>query len=258
MFPTRLEHHATIGSTMDRARALAAEGAPEGVVVWADEQTAGRGTGGRRWQTPPGTQLAFSLLARPPLAAAHLNRLTMWVGLALHRVVQRLLPTPGAVQLKWPNDLLIAGRKAAGILVEGAFDADRLHYAVIGVGLNVSAAPPDTDVDFPATCLTAQGAVLLDREALLHDILRSLADNYPQTLFLSDLQQRWRSALWWPTAIVSVQTGPERLIGRLTDVTEAGALVLTTESGLHTLETGRLRLAGTDPYNGPEGEPRDV
>ncbi|MBL8096608.1 MAG: biotin--[acetyl-CoA-carboxylase] ligase [Anaerolineales bacterium] len=257
-FPTQVERHATIGSTMDRARALAEAGAPEGTLVLADEQTAGRGTAGRRWLTPPGTQLAFSLIVRPPLSSANLPRLTMWVGLALHAAARRFVLQPTEVALKWPNDLLIAGRKTAGILVEGAFELGRIRYAILGVGLNVSTAPPDDQVEFPATCLATHTAAPVDQEALLQAVLQAMAVDYPARLFSPELVAQWRAALWWPDGPMSVQVGTERLVGHLSAITETGALVLDTDTGPRTLETGRLRPAAPGPYNGPEGGPRDV
>lgn len=243
---------------MDRARELADDGAPEGTLVIADQQTSGRGTGGRRWLTPPGSQLAFSLIVRPPLEAARLFRLTMWIGLSLRAAAQALIIEPGLVRLKWPNDLLITGRKAAGILVEGAFEEGRLRHAVIGVGFNVSASPPDEEVDFRATHLDAHAAAPIDRQDLLQAILKGLEERYPQRLFEPGLVEEWRSALWWPMGPVQVQTGGEEWLGRMVDVTETGSLVLDTDKGRRLLETGRLRPSASGPYNAPEGGSRHV
>ncbi len=257
-FAARVETYDTIGSTMDRARELADDGAPEGTLVVAEAQTAGRGTGGRRWLTPPGTQLAFSLIVKPPLDAPRLFRLTMWVGLALQAVARACLPADVLIQLKWPNDLLIAGRKAAGILVEGTVEQGRLSRAILGVGFNVSAAPPDEAVDFPATCLDAHAATPVDRQGLLEAVLRELEERYPERLFEAGLVADWRRSLWWPDGELCVQAGPDRFVGRLADVTEAGALVLDTDQGPRILETGRLRPSTSGPYNAPEGGSRHV
>lgn len=258
LFPTRVERYASIGSTMDRARELAEAGAPEGTLIEADEQTAGRGTGGRRWLTPSGTQLAFSLLVRPTLERERLARLTMWVGLALRAAVQAQVNAPALAQLKWPNDLLLEGRKVAGILVEGAFTESRLRYAVIGVGINVSAAPPDDAVEFPATCLARHTSASVDRDVLLRTVLDALAAGYPSRLFGPGLVAEWRAALWWPIGAMRVTGGVEEVVGRLAGVTEAGALILETAAGPRTLETGRLRPMAGDPYNAAEGGPPDV
>ena len=258
MFTARVEHYETIGSTMDRARELADDGAPEGTLVVADQQTAGRGTGGRRWLTPPGSQLAFSLIVRPPLESARLFRLTMWIGLSLRAAALTFVNDPDRVRLKWPNDLLIADRKAAGILVEGAFEEGRLRHAIIGVGFNVSASPPDDAVDFGATHLDAHAAAPVAREALLRAILSGLEERYPQRLFEAGLIDEWRSAVWWPQGAVMVQTGGEEWIGRVVDVTETGALIVDTDQGRRLLETGRLRPTASGPYNAPEGGSRHV
>src|SRR5512147_574929 len=135
-----IEHHATIGSTNDRARELAALGTPEIALVVADEQLAGRGRQGRSWYTPPGTALAFSLLTRPTIAAPQAMRLTMLAGLATVEGIE--YATGLRLDLKWPNDVVFhtADRwwKVGGILTECAFQGDDIAYAVTGIGLNVN------------------------------------------------------------------------------------------------------------------------
>lgn len=118
-------------STNAVAAAAAAEGAPAGLLVLADEQTAGRGRHGRSWQAPPGSSLLLSLLLRPDATASATTLLPLLAGLVLAETVARHLPA-GQVALKWPNDLLVDGAKAAGILAEASADA-----VVIGIGVNV-------------------------------------------------------------------------------------------------------------------------
>src|SRR5512134_59651 len=121
-----IEHHAAISSTNDRARELAARGTPEIALVVADEQLAGRGRQGRSWYTPPGTALAFSLLARPAIAAQHAMRLTMLAGLAAVEGIE--WATGLQLDLKWPNDVVFHSEnhwsKVGGILTECAFQGD--------------------------------------------------------------------------------------------------------------------------------------
>jgi BirA family transcriptional regulator, biotin operon repressor / biotin---[acetyl-CoA-carboxylase] ligase len=128
-------------STNSRAVHLAEEGAPHGAVVCADCQTGGRGRFGRRWESPPGLNLYVSLLLRPPVEARHAPRLTLVTAVALAAAVEEFIAAPAA--LKWPNDLYLEGRKAAGILAEMSADADRVRHVVIGVGLNVNAELSD-------------------------------------------------------------------------------------------------------------------
>lgn len=128
--------YATIGSTNDVARGRAEAGAAEGLLVVADEQTAGRGRLDRTWWAPPGSSLLFSLLLRPPLPPGLAAQLTMCLGLAAAEGVEETTGLRPA--LKWPNDLLLHGRKLAGILTELGTTGERLDYAVLGLGLNVN------------------------------------------------------------------------------------------------------------------------
>lgn len=124
-------------STNLRAAELAAKGASHATVVCADMQTSGRGRMGRKWESPPGVNLYLSLLLRPPTDPQHAPRLTLVTAIALAAAVEELSGLRAA--LKWPNDLFLGGRKAAGILAEMSADPDRLRHVVIGVGLNVNA-----------------------------------------------------------------------------------------------------------------------
>lgn len=132
-----------VGSTMDVAHALAAEGAPAGTLVIADAQTGGRGRAGRRWISAPGAGIWMTLLERPADASA-LEVLSLRLGLAAAVAVQPF--ADGAVQVKWPNDLQIARRKLAGVLVEARWRDAQPEWVAIGLGLNVVA--PD---DLPET-----------------------------------------------------------------------------------------------------------
>jgi BirA family biotin operon repressor/biotin-[acetyl-CoA-carboxylase] ligase len=228
-----------VGSTMDLVRARAEAREPEGLVIGADSQTAGRGRGGQRWLTPPGAQLAVSWLVRPSLAANALPRLTMWVGLGVHAALREL---GAACDLKWPNDLLIRGRKLGGILVEGAFDHGRLTYAVVGLGLNLTWAPADDQVELPATSLADHVRPAPSRGLVLGRILTTLSTNYPTRLYDQRLVDAWRACLWWPSGPVQVRRDPASPVsGQVAGVDDTGALLIATGAQLERIETGSLR-----------------
>src|SRR5262245_19367089 len=126
----------TIGSTNDEAKRLAAAGEPEGLLVLTETQSAVRGRQGRQWLTPPGTALALSLVLRPALEARQAARVTMLAGVAVCEALGQAAGLQAA--LKWPNDVLLDGRKAGGILAETGLLGERLDYLVLGIGLNVS------------------------------------------------------------------------------------------------------------------------
>jgi BirA family biotin operon repressor/biotin-[acetyl-CoA-carboxylase] ligase len=152
----RLCRFARIGSTNDEAKRLAEAGAPEGTLVWALEQDAGRGRHGRAWISPPGN-LYLSLVLRPRVSAARAAQVGFAASLAVAEACGEFLPAAVAVRCKWPNDVLIGAAKVAGILLESRSDAaGGLDWLVLGIGVNLSSHPVETER--PATSLSAAGA----------------------------------------------------------------------------------------------------
>lgn len=165
----------TIGSTNDYARELAEQDAPHGTLVIADEQTAGRGRSGKRWATPSGSAVAMSVILRDlPPGMGTLGGLNVLGALA---VIRTLEPYRHTVQMKWPNDVLLEGKKVSGVLVEPLWSGSDLEAAVVGIGVNVTeqAVPPPEELDFPATSVEGTLKRAVEREALLVDIVRNLA-----------------------------------------------------------------------------------
>ena len=184
-------------STNDLARSLARSGAVEGTLVIADEQSAGRGRLGRQWWAPPGSSLLLSVVLRPPLAVRQTVWLTMIAGLACAEAVESC--TGLRPSLKWPNDVLLRGRKLAGILTELETAADHLVFAVVGMGINVN-------VDFRHEAAPAQlrdSAVGLsqalgrpvDRLSLLHELSMRLEQRYEAILSGRSPQAEWSERL---------------------------------------------------------------
>ena len=167
----------SVGSTNDVAKELAEEGAPEGTLVIADEQTAGRGRLGRRWLAPKGSSLLMSLLFRPPLTPHQAGRLTMICSLAIADAIEEV--TGLRTGLKWPNDILLGGRKAGGILTELGTTGERLDYAIVGVGLNVNLDVAQFPEIAPtATSLSRELGQEVPRLELLWAILAEIEERY--------------------------------------------------------------------------------
>ncbi len=158
---------ASVGSTMDAAHAWAAGGAPDGAVVLADAQSGGRGRAGRAWASPPGSGVWLTVVTRPVDVAA-LEVLALRVGLALAAALTPL--ADGVVGVKWPNDLLVGGRKLAGILVEARWRDARPEWAAVGVGVNVRPPP-----DFAGAAALAPAASRLDALAAVVGAVRQAA-----------------------------------------------------------------------------------
>ncbi|MGQ0600701.1 MAG: biotin--[acetyl-CoA-carboxylase] ligase [Anaerolineales bacterium] len=227
-FAQAIHVHQQIGSTMDEAKALTEAGAVEGTLVLAEEQTAGRGRGGRAWLTPPGSALALSVVLRPNLRAEHAAWLTMLAGVAVCEAIEQTTIVRAA--LKWPNDVLIGGKKTAGVLIESALRGDELEYAVLGVGVNVTEAPPPEAVDYPATCVQAEAPQPVDRLALLRSVLARLEARYAE-LNSDTMFTDWRARLTTLGQWIEFREGAETVVALAEDATMDGALVLQLESG---------------------------
>lgn len=166
------------GSTNDEARRLAEAGLPDGTLVVADYQTAGRGRLGRVWQAPAGDCLLLSLVFRPSLAPGQAQRLTMACGLA---VVDAIRAETGLeAGLKWPNDLVVGEAKVGGLLTELELGGDRVLYAVVGIGLNVNLDPARLagDLQLPVTSLSHVLGRRVPRLPLLQALLRAMERRY--------------------------------------------------------------------------------
>jgi BirA family transcriptional regulator, biotin operon repressor / biotin---[acetyl-CoA-carboxylase] ligase len=240
-----------IGSTNDEARRLAQVRAPEGLLVVAETQTAGRGRAGRRWLTPAGSALAFSLVLRPSVSLAQAVRLTMLAGLAVCDAFEQVAGVPAA--LKWPNDVLVAGQKAAGILVDcisqpaGTQDLD---YAILGIGINIDQAPPAAEVDFPATALAEHASRPVDRLILLRAILQRLEARYPAVAAADPLplHTEWAGRLAWLGQPVVVHMPGGEVAGQAEGVDPDGALVVRVDTGERVrVLAGDVRLRPAAP-----------
>lgn len=221
----------SIGSTNNEALAWAASGARDLSLVIADEQTAGRGRLDRKWFTPKGAALAFSLILRP--TAAERPFLTRMVGLAALAIADTLRARGLVAQIKWPNDVLLSGRKVAGILVESVWFGEEVDCLVIGIGVNVfRASVPSADLlQFPATSLEEAIGPQVEREELLRDILARIVALRPQ-LGSDSFIASWEEALAFRGEQVQVEEGNGiRATGKLLGLESDGSLRLSQEDG---------------------------
>lgn len=238
-----VHRYETIGSSNDAARALAQAGAPEGALVWASEQTAGRGRRGRGWSSPPGN-LYLSMVLRPRVTSAAAAQIGFVAAIALGEAVAALLPD-GAdrIRYKWPNDLLVDGAKLAGILLEAGPLQDLGDgisgpgYIVAGIGANVVSAP--TDTAYPATSLVASGAQHATADILLVRFAARFEAGY--RIWRDDGFDRVRGS--WLLAghrtgeALSVRTTQDQTIdGQFVDLDADGSLLLRLANG----ETRRI------------------
>lgn len=238
--------YARIGSTNDAARALADGGAPHGTLVLAEEQTAGRGRGGRAWSSPPGLGIWMSMVTRPSTLASP-GLLPILVGLAAAEAIDPFI-RPVVTQVKWPNDLQLAGRKIAGILCEGSWDGGRPGAVAVGIGLNVLHAPDDfpEEVRRTATSLRIVAGWSPPRAEVAGAVAGAVARalSRPPAQLTGALQEalRRRDALEGRPVTV---TGATETAGTALGVSPAGALLLRTPEGrLQAVTSGTVRIAG--------------
>lgn len=247
---TRVQYWPRIDSTNNVLLELGEQGAQEGMLVIADEQTAGRGRLGRRWSAPVGTALLFSLLFRPSGAfVQQAARIPMLCGLALVEAIQALTALP--VQLKWPNDVIIGmdadWRKVAGMLSDVGMLNGAPAFLVVGIGVNVNVpAEQLTSLAPNAGSLSVALGRPVERAALLEAFLTRADAYYAEFRAGWDPLAAWASYLAWTGKTVRVDTPTGVLEGVFEGVAEDGALVLRTPSGWrHTFSVGdvSLRLA---------------
>ncbi len=209
-------------STNHVALHLGRQGAPEGTLVLADSQTAGRGRMGRSWISPAGSSLLFSILFRPPETLPPFQTV-MAVALGILRGVRT-----GAgleARLKWPNDLLVTGRKAGGLLSEGEREPDVPGFLVVGVGINVNFVPSRVEGIPPeATSLSEALGREVERCELLRHILQGVDEEYAWFLNGRSPHARWCEALATLGSEVEVEVGGGRVRGRAQRADEEGAL----------------------------------
>lgn len=229
---------------MDLAADAVQARAPEGLVICADEQTAGRGRRGRQWSSPPGAGLYLSIVLRPAHDPAGDNRvvslITLAAGLAVRDAIARACGL--TCDLKWPNDVTIGRRKVAGILAEG-FDIDSPDQAVVvGIGINMLRAVYPRDVEARAVALEEQLGRAVDRALLLEETLVALAAWYDRLRrgSASDILQDWRRAA--PAAVgASVEWAETGRRGVTAGIDGTGALLIETDTGIERVVAGELR-----------------
>jgi BirA family biotin operon repressor/biotin-[acetyl-CoA-carboxylase] ligase len=224
----RIKKMDSVTSTNDEARRGAESNEREGLVVWALQQTTGRGRYGRTWESPEGN-LYVSILLRPGCDLKHVPRFGFIAALTVHDTVHALLPDAN-VTLKWPNDVLVNGKKISGVLLEAsAAPNQRVLWAIVGIGLNVEHHPDNPS--YPATSLEAEGTPSTE----LEEILDTLLDRFYYWKKLNEEEgfEPIRNA--WLTAAqkgrLSVRLPQETVEGEFAALDDNGALVLRLADG---------------------------
>jgi len=235
----------SLDTTMREATERAERGAPEGTLIVAYEQTSGRGRLGRSWVSQPSVGLYFSLVLRPPLAPAAALALTLAAGLGVARGVGESCGR--RCDLRWPNDVLLGGKKCCGVLVEMTAAEERVRHAVVGVGVNVNQRELPAELASIATSLHIETGCEYLREAVLEAVLRRMEQYYEMFLERGTeaiVTAFSRSSSYVRGKRVVIENGPEEISGTTAGLDERGVLLLDVDGrGIEPILAGGVRPA---------------
>jgi len=244
----------TIGSTNEELARMAEEGAPEYTAVLAECQTLGRGRAGRDWWSPKGN-LYLSVLLRPGVHASRLPRTSILASLALFRAIG---DRSGTISLKWPNDLLLDGRKVAGILPASRTEGDKVAWIVTGIGVNLEKPDVPTPEGLENSIAYLKEVVdLLPEELALRTIteLEAIADSFDGPAWESAREEWSHHAVFGPS--YTLKDGKKVVEGVPLHLAEDGGLVMETEKGKITVYAGELELTGRRAQGAGRSEAQD-
>ncbi len=232
-------------STNNIARNLAEEGQLEGTAVLAEEQTGGRGRNQKSWFSPQGSGIYLSIILKPVIPQEKVGLITLIAGLAIAEAMEKVSDV--RVDIKWPNDLIINGRKVGGILTEAFFDSENLKYIILGIGINVTGS----DTEFPlelrgkATTLEIEAGKQLDKKTLLIQLLENLEDEY-RNFCLSyslDLKKiKEKMAFMWGREGLFFEHDKVVHKGTIIDLNGDGSLILQSNGKTISIYHGELSL----------------
>jgi BirA family biotin operon repressor/biotin-[acetyl-CoA-carboxylase] ligase len=238
-----IAYFADLESTNGKARELAAAGAPEGTLVIAEEQRRGRGRRGRSWYSPPRMGIYASLILRPKLPPHQAPKITLVAGVSVAEAL--LAATPLRPKIKWPNDILVGGRKICGILTESSTEMDAIDYVVLGVGINVNTPDFPRELKETATSVLLESGSPFGRVKVLQEFLRQFEHGYVSFLQsgFEAIGERWGE--------LSLLTGKQVLVtmidrscrGRVVHLDQDGALLIKDKDGeLEKIYSGDIKV----------------
>lgn len=229
----RIHYFREIDSTMDAARELAKKGAEEGTIVIAEEQTHGRGRLSRQWLSPQGG-IYFTIILRPRISPVYATRVNLMAAVAIAATIRKLFGLEA--ELKWPNDVLIAGKKVCGILAEMDAEMDAVHFVNVGIGINAN----NTVARFQKTATSLREVLGREifRKAFLSALIAEIERRQP-LLMKAHLLKEWKELSATLNKEVRVMSLGEEVIGQAIDIDATGALILKTKDGsLRTVLAG--------------------
>lgn len=239
-----------IDSTNIRAKQLGEEGVPHGTLIVAGQQNAGRGRRGRTWESPPGVSIYMSIVLRPEMAPVKAPMLTLVMALSAADSLKEC--TGLDVQIKWPNDIVLKGKKLAGILTEMSTEMDYINHVVIGVGINVNTERLPEELEEKATSLRLETGRIIRRSEMIASIMKEFEKNYQlfiETQGIQQMQEKYNSLLINREKEVRILGGKEEYTAYALGINEKGELLVRRDNGeIEAVLAGEVSVRGVYGY----------
>jgi BirA family biotin operon repressor/biotin-[acetyl-CoA-carboxylase] ligase len=242
-FGKKIFVYETLDSTNACAKALADTGAPEGTVVISEHQTAGRGRQGRSWHSQPGHNLLFSVILRPGLEKDKAGLLPFFAAYSAALAIEQ--HTGSKCECKWPNDIMINGKKCCGILMENCFQSNSIDFTIAGIGLNINQENFPVELKNKATSLKSECGRGFDRPAIFRQIMRTMESVYSE--FISEhsgnILEKWKSHANMFGKNILIDVSGRKISGKAVDLSANGGLILDTPEGRKVFYSGDVTVA---------------
>ncbi len=241
---TEIHAYQTLQSTNQTALQLASQGARNGTIVVAEQQTAGRGRLGRSWLSPSGLGIYITIILKPQFKTEQASGITLMTGLIVATTIEEQTGLPLAI--KWPNDLLINGHKVCGILSEISADREKIEHLVVGIGININQSVADFPDDLRTTATSLQIATgrYINRVQLLQKLLLNFEKGY--LLFMQSGLSPFLDQIKTKSSLIGqhiqIGYGEKSIEGIATDISTSGSLIVTTQSGQATVSGGEATI----------------
>lgn len=246
----KIMSYESVDSTNQQAKKLALEGVSEGTVVIAEEQTAGKGRRGKSWVSPPKTGIWMSIILRPDILPENASMLTLVAGLAVCKAIREI--TSLEAYIKWPNDIVVNGKKICGLLTEMNSEIDYVNFVVVGIGINVNIEKFPPELDKMATSLMIEGNKTYKRKRIINrtlEIFEAYYDKYLETEDLTNIIEEYNDCCINIGRNVQVISKSQNLKGIVKKVTNKGELIITDSQGEDIeITSGEVSVRGVYGY----------